>query len=75
MIERHLRCTPDHVQCSAYHARLVDEYRQERYRQEIECEYSVEVGGRMEFRDSTNTPLDLITFKKWLIGSRGGSWA
>lgn len=69
MLAKHLRCNPIHVQCSIDHARLVDEYRAERYRQEIvrenECsDYAEEI---VEY----NRTHDMITFKKWLIGSRG----
>ncbi|AET09799.1 hypothetical protein [Gordonia phage GTE5] len=74
MIERHLRCTPDHVQCSIHHARLVDEYRQERYRQEIEREEDGCSDYPEEMRKWAEEH-DMITFKKWLIGSRGASWA
>ena len=68
MIAEHLRCTPSHRSCSAYHASLVDGYREERYRQEMvreaECmDYETEIA-------EYNRTHDMITFKKWLIGSR-----
>ncbi|WGH20846.1 hypothetical protein QLT00_gp63 [Gordonia phage Commandaria] len=68
MLAPHLRCTRSHVQCSPYHARLVDEYRSERYRQEMDRErvcsdYATEI-------DEYNRTHDMITFKQWLIGSR-----
>ncbi|AXQ61382.1 hypothetical protein SEA_MARIETTA_63 [Gordonia phage Marietta] len=65
MIPRHQRCQPNHVQCSADHARLVSEYREERYRQEIEQENA----GHWS-REDHDRPA-MITFKVWLIGSAG----
>lgn len=69
VIPPHLRCNPAHAQCSIDHARLVDEYREERYRQEVvresECmDYAAEIA-------EYNETHDMITFKKWLVGSAG----
>ncbi|WGH22071.1 hypothetical protein [Gordonia phage MerCougar] len=69
MIPRHLRCNPDHMQCSADHARLVSEYRQERYRQEIEREN--ECSDHVEEMREWAVRHNMITFKSWLVGSRG----
>ncbi|AKJ72394.1 hypothetical protein AU099_gp51 [Gordonia phage GTE8] len=69
MLAPHLRCTASHVQCSVAHARQVDEYRAERYRQEIERENAC--SDHPEEIAAYNRTHDMITFKKWLVGSRG----
>lgn len=69
MLAKHLRCNPIHVQYSSTTPSTFDEYRSERERQEIEREnecsdYPAEIA-------AYNRTHDMITFKKWLIGSRG----
>jgi hypothetical protein len=64
-----LRCSPKHPSCWPAHRQLVDEYRAARHADEQAMEqatalYPTEVA---EYRRDHH----LITFKEWLIGSRG----
>lgn len=63
-LDVHSRCTKSHVQCSRYHADLVQGYREERYRQEMELE-----GQGYKTKDDAERAA-LITFRQWLEGSK-----
>lgn len=67
MISELERCKPYHRQCSRFHASLVQDYVQERQRQEMDLEersmgYAAEAAILAE-----DNPL--ITFKDWLVQS------
>lgn len=66
MIEPHRRCVKRHVQCSTYHAELVDSYTQERQRQ---YEAAVEASGGYDTEYARYVEQHpLVTFKQWLKG-------